>query len=484
VNALLALAFLATPVDTLVIGILADPPSLAPHRASDLVSAAVVVNVCETLVRLRPGGSRPEPSLATTWATLDRRTWTFTLREGVRFHDGAPLDADSVVANLENLRLKRGFPGRAERVGPYVVSITLDRPSAALLATLSQPFFSLQSPRQLASGDESPVGTGPYRLGAARPGLLELLANPDYWGGAPRLKRLVFRRLADEDALAAALLAGEVDVTSALGQDRLAILRRHSEITLDSQTGLNLAFLSLNNEHPPFSDRRVRQAVARAVDRRALVGRLLGGHGEPAQNPLPPSLFGYGTRTKELILDRPYARRLLAEAGFPAGFETTLMAVNSPRPYMPAPLRLAAQIREDLLQVGIRARVREVPTWSEYVERGSRGEYDLAVLGWQADTTDPNDFLSALLASEAIGTTNRSRYRSPALDALLQRGRMGGDPEARLSVYHEAQELFQRDMPWVPLYHVSVFTAYRRVVRGLSVGPTGILRYDKTWKKE
>jgi peptide/nickel transport system substrate-binding protein len=234
VNALLALAFLAAPADTLVVGILADPPSLAPDRASDFVSAAVIVNVCEPLVRLRPGGSRPEPSLATTWATRDRRTWTFTLREGVRFHDGAPLDADAVVANLENLRWKRGFLGRAERVGPYVVSITLDRPSAALLATLSQPFFSLQSPRQLAAGDESPVGTGPYRLGAARPGLLELLANPDYWGGAPRLKRLVFRRLADEDALAAALLAGEVDVTSALGQDRLATLRRHSEITLDS----------------------------------------------------------------------------------------------------------------------------------------------------------------------------------------------------------------------------------------------------------
>ncbi|HXB56182.1 MAG TPA: ABC transporter substrate-binding protein [Vicinamibacteria bacterium] len=484
VSALLALAFLATPVDTLVIGILADPPSLAPHRASDFVSAAVVVNVCETLVRLHPGGSRPEPALATTWASLDRRAWTFTLRKGVRFHDGTLLDADAVVANLENLRLKRGFPGRAERVGPYVVSITLDRPSAALLATLSQPFFSLQSPRQLAAGDDAPVGTGPYRLGAVRPGLLELLANADYWGGAPRLKRLVFRRLADEEDLAAALLAGDVDVTSALGQDRLATLHRHPEITLDSQTGLNLAFLSINNEHPPFGDRRVRQALARAVDRRALVNRLLGGHGEPAQNPLPPSLFGYGTRTKELILDRPAARRLLAEAGFPAGFETTLMAVNSPRPYMPAPLRLAAEIREDLLQVGIRARLREVPTWSEYVERGSRGDYDLAILGWQADTADPNDFLSALLASEAIGTTNRSRYRSPDMDALLKRGRMGGDPEARLSVYHEAQELFQRDMPWVPLYHVSVFTAYRRVVRGLTVGPTGILRFDKTWKRD
>jgi ABC-type oligopeptide transport system substrate-binding subunit len=151
---------------------------------------------------------------------------------------------------------------------------------------------------------------------------------------------------------------------------------------------------------------------------------------------------------------------------------------------MPAPLRLAAQIRDDLLQVGVKAKLREVPTWSEYLERASRGDYDLAVLGWQADTTDPNDFLSALLASEAIGTTNRSRYRSAEMDALLKRGRMGGDPEARVAVYHEAQELFQRDMPWVPLYHVSAVTAYRRAVRGFSVGPTGILRYEKAWKRE
>jgi dipeptide transport system substrate-binding protein len=104
------------------------------------------------------------------------------------------------------------------------------------------------------------------------------------------------------------------------------------------------------------------------------------------------------------------------------------------------------------------------------------------VLGWQADTSDPNDFLSALLASESIGATNRSRYRSEAMDALLKQGRRGSDPGERAGSYREAQALFQRDMPWVPLYHVSTFTAYRRVVQGLAVGATGIPRFDKAWK--
>ena len=484
-NALLAL-LLATPSDTLVVGNLADPVSLEPHRATDFVSAAIVSNVCETLVRWKRDGSRPEAALATTWATVDNRAWTFTLREGVRFHDGAPLDADSVVANFEHLRREGSFHGVADRVGPYIVAITLERPNAALLATLSQPVFSLQSPTALRrkASPTLPVGTGPFRLTAAVPGAVELAANPGYWGGNPRLSRVVFRRYPSEEALAAALAAGEVDVTSALDQERVEELRQNHSLSLDSNTGLNIAFLSINNERAPFTDVRVRQALARSIDRHVLVQGILGGHGMPAKNPLPPLLWGYHARGKELVLDRQTARKLLAEAGFPKGFPTTLMAVSSPRPYMPAPLRLAERIRDDLAEVGVLARVREVPTWAEYVSRGSSGDYDLCVLGWQADTADPNDFLSALLSADFIGTTNRSRYRSPAMDALLKRGRMATHADERLQVYREAQELFQRDMPWVPLYHVSVFTAYRRAVRGLVAGNTGILRYDKAWKTE
>jgi len=475
--------FLAAAADTLVVGLLADPVSLDPHRATDLVSAAVIVNVCEPLVRFRPGGARPEGALATTWATVDRRVWTFTLREGVRFHDGTPLDAEAVVANLERLRRLRAFPGRAERAGPHVVSITLDRPDAALLATLSQPFFALQSPKQLGDAQATvPVGTGPFRLASARPGRIELVSHPDYWAGPPRLSSVVFRRLRDEDTLLQALLEGEVDLSAAVGQDRVARLRGDPRISLDSQTGLNVAFLSINNERGPFRDVRVRQALARAVDRPELVRRLLSGHGEPARNPLPPSLWGYDRRTKDLGLDRAGARRLLTEAGHPKGLEAELLVADSPRPYMPAPLRLAEHLRSDLAEVGVRVRVRQVPTWAEYMERATRGEYELALLGWQADTMDPNDFLSALLASDSIGTTNRSRYQSPAMDAILKRARMVGDPESRLAAYHEAQRLFQKDMPWVPLYHGSVFTVHGRRLRGLNLGPTGLLRYDKTWK--
>jgi ABC-type transport system substrate-binding protein len=471
-------------VDTLVVGTVADPVSLDPHQATDLVSAAIIVNTSEPLVRYRSDGTRPEPALATTWATVDSRSWTFTLREGVFFHDGTPLDADAVVANLEGLRQVRGFTGRAERLGPLVVGVTLERPNAALLATLSQPFFTLQSPRELATPSGRPVGTGPYRLVSHRSGEVELAADPQYWGGAPKVKRIVFRRFPSEDSLIAALLAGEVDLTSSVGQDHVDRLKEHPQIALHSQTGLNIAFLSINNERRPLGDPRVRHAIARTIDRETLVSQVLGGHGEPARNPLPPSFWAYSPRTSELILDRPLARRLLKEAGHSQGFETPLMTVATPRLYMPAPLRLASLIRDDLAQVGIRARLREVPSWSEYVDRATRGDYDLAVLGWQADTMDPNDFLVALLASESIGATNRSRYRSPAMDALLKQGRRGSASSERLMSYREAQVLFQRDMPWVPFYHVAVYTVHRQAVRGLTVGATGLLRLDKVTKRD
>lgn len=479
----LSAALLSPALDTLVVGLLADPVSLAPHRASDLVSAAVVANVCETLVRQRRDGARFEPLLATSWATADSRLWTFTLRDGVSFHDGTPFDADAVVANFELLRRERAFPGRARRGGRLVVSIELDAPNAALLATLSQPFFAMQSPPALGAHEGArPVGTGPFAFAAARPGLVRLEAWPAYRGGRPRLRFLEFRRFADEAALAGALRAGEVDVTQALGHDHLDAVPAASGVELDFRAGSNIAFLAPNHEHPPFSDRRVRRALALAIDRDALVAFVLGGHGTTARNPLPPGLWGYSPRTRELARDLPQARRLMNEAGLAAGVDATLLEPPVPRPYLRRPAELLDRLQSDLAEAGFRTRRMVTRDWADYVDRASRGLFDLAVFGWQADTTDPNDFLSALLASESIPATNRARYRSAEMDALLRRARRRSPVAERIALYREAQELFQRDMPWAPLYHVSAVTAHRDGVSGLHVGPTGLIRYEEAWK--
>jgi len=487
---LLAIAVLSPPqasarADTLVVGTLTEPVSLEPHQATDLVGSEIVANVCETLVRIRPGSRRPEGVLATTWATLDQRSWTLTLREGVRFHDGTPFDADAVVGNVEHLVRERTFSGRAERIGPHVVQITLEQPNAALLSTLSQPFFSIQSPRRLEGpGSDLPVGTGPFRLVRAVPGQVTLEAFDDYWEGRPRLHQLIFRRFPSADALLEALVSGEVDVSKAISQGRVEELRTRPEITLDSQTGINVGYLALNNERPPFDQAGVRLAVARALDRPGIVAAILSGHGEPANSPLPPALAGTDLRSRQLRLDGDRARRLLGRAGLEDGFATTLLVSRAPRAYLPEPLLLAQLLRDDLAEIGVSVRIRETATWAEQVGLTARGEFDMALLGWQADTLDPNDFLTVLLDSGSIGTTNRSRYRSPEMDRLLRGARMERAPRARLTLYRRAQSLFEADMPFVPLYHASVFTARRRDIEGLVIGPTGLLRYDKAWKRE
>jgi ABC-type oligopeptide transport system substrate-binding subunit len=165
------------------------------------------------------------------------------------------------------------------------------------------------------------------------------------------------------------------------------------------------------------------------------------------------------------------------------GTPVELTVSRAPRPYLSEPLRLAMQVQHDLGEAGLDVRLRELPTWAEQVAATASGAFELALLGWQADTPDPNDFLTALVDGASVGTTNRSRYRSDDMDALLKRARMEPSPRGRLALYRQAQELFQRDMPFVPLLHSSVFTARRREVHGLVAGPTGILRYDKAWKQ-
>ncbi len=487
---LLAAAVLAAPPatplrDTLVVATLTDPVSLEPHRATDVLGAEIVTNVCETLVRVRPGSLRPEGVLAVSWATRDQRHWTLTLRPGVFFQDGTPFDADAVVDNLEHLRGERGFPGSAARIGPHVVRITLDRANAALLSTLSQHFFAIQSPRRLEGpASDLPVGTGPFGLVSREPGRVVLEAFRDYWGDVPRLRRVVFQHFPDDEALTRALISGEADVSSAVDQARVAQLRACEDIALDAQSGLNLGYLALNNERPPFDDLRVRLAVARGLDRSLIVDEILKGHGEPAHTPLPPALLSEDARARTLVLDPERARRLLARAGVPDGFETTLTISPAPRPYLPEPRRLAELVQEGLAAIGLVGRIREVATWAEYVELTSRGDFEMALLGWQADTLDPNDFLTALLDSGTIGTTNRSRYRNEEMDRLLKRARMESATQMRGALYRRAQALFQEEMPFVPLYHASVFTARRRTVNDLVTGPTGTLFYGKAWKAE
>ena len=291
-----------------------------------------------------PGSLRPEGVLATTWASRDQRVWTLTLREGVRFHDGAAFDADAVVGNLEHLRRERGFPGTRRAHRPA------RRPDHAGPAQRGPPLDPL--PAVLRHAEPAPPGgAGPRAPGrhgalpprrAHGPGRVELdRRSTEHWAGAPRLRRLVFRRFPDEDALARALGSRR---GRRLLRDRSraapATLRAEAGVTLDSQTGLNLIYLAVNNERAPLPGR---PRAARAVPRhrpprpRARGARRARGAGPRAR--CRPPCFGRDTRARELVLDRDAARRLLAAARVPEGFadHAHRLAGAASLPARPAP---------------------------------------------------------------------------------------------------------------------------------------------------
>ena len=281
-------------------------------------------------------------------------------------------------------------------------------------------------------------------------------------------------RIADDRASLEGLLAGQVDVAPAVSHDHVERLRARDDVVLQAARR-QLAFRLLKQRAAAWTD--AGEAGDRHAIDRAAWWRASSGARRPRATPASRARVRNGT--PELVLDVPRTG-LLKEAGTAQGSPPLLVPMRRGRTN-PDPIGLRADAADSLGEIGVQS-ASTAPGWGAFLERATRGAYDMAVMGWQADTPDPNDFLSVLLGSEFVGATNRSRYRSPAMDILLKQGRRGDDQRERMASYVQAQALFRRDMPWIPLFHVSVFTVHRRSVHGLAIGPTGIPRYDRVWK--
>ena len=429
--ALAALLTLPRP-DTIVVGTLSDPSSLAPHRATDLVAAEIVTNVCETLVRLRPGSLRPEGVLATSWATPDQRVWTLTLREGVVFHDGAPLDAAAVAANLEHLRERAHLPGTRRARGPARAP---DHPRAAergaafdTLATL------LRDPEPATARGADRI---PCRHRALSPGRGR--AGPDLAPGRGRplgrharaSRRLLFRRFANEDALARALASGEADVTAALGPEprRRAAHARRGDARRAGRAQPHLPG-GQQRAKPLLGRARAARPVARDRSRRARARAAARPRRAGARGPAPAAARAGHPRARAgprprrgppAARRRPRPARLRDDAHRLAGAATV-------------PARAAARRRPHPRRPGARgaracacARCRAGPSTS----RSRRA----ATSRWRSSAGRPTRSTRTTssrrsLDSESIGTTNRSRYRS-AVDGRPAQARPPGQRTGR-----------------------------------------------------
>ena len=493
--------------DTLVFGRGSDSVGLDPALETDGESFKVCDNLYETLVTYAPGSTQVIPQLAHSWSVDEAGLeWTFHLRTDVSFHDGTPFNAEAMLFSLG----RQFFPDHpfhklaagsyqywkdmgmddmiADMTAPNdsTFVIQLATPNAPFLSNLGMNFCAAVSPTAVrkhgADYFKYPVGTGPFRFVEwLKDERIILARNDTYWGTAPQIGRLVFRAIQDPSVRYLELRAGSLDGMDNLSPEFLDELRADDQIKLLTQPGMNIGYLAMNMEKPPFDDVRVRIAVNHAVNKQSLVDNFYGGLAEAAKNPIPPMMWSYNDDIEPYAYDPDRARQLLAEAGLANGFETELWAMPAARPYMPQPEKIAQAIQADLAQVGIDARIVS-PEWATYLDKVFKGHHDMCLLGWTGDNGDPDNFLYVLLDKLAAikPAQNVAFYKSDELHEILVAARRETDLTHRTQMYRQAQEIIHDDAPWVPLVHATQTMAFREGVEGFQLHPTGSKWFQTT----
>jgi peptide/nickel transport system substrate-binding protein len=298
--------------------------------------------------------------------------------------------------------------------------------------------------------------------------------NAEYWGMKPKIERLIFKSIPENMARLIALRQGEIDGMDNLVPDFIADIEAQSDLKLLSQAGMNVGYLAMNMDRPPFHNPGVRRAINHAINKKSLVDNLYQGLALPAVNPIPPTLWSYHEGVEGYDYDPERARALLKEAGFPNGFQTNLWAMPVPRPYMPQPLKIAQAIQADLKAVGVLAEIVSFE-WGTYLDKVSRGQHDMALLGWTGDNADPDNFLYVLLDKSATAhpANNIAFYRSDDLHEILIQAQNEVAADIRTELYRQAQVIVNRDAPWVPLVHAAQTAAFTKRVSGFRLHPTG-----------
>lgn len=486
------------PEKVLIFGRGGDSVSLDPGHEDDGESMVVCEMIYDTLVQFAEGKTDLEPGLAESWdISDDGLVYTFHLRSGVTFHDGTPLTADAVVFSFERQR-DPGHPfhgvggaykywgnmgmsdivATVEKVDDLTVRFTLAHLEAPFLANLAMPFCSIVEPAAVEKWGEDfgrhPVGTGPFAFESWEPKQkIVLRKNASYWGGAPALDAVIYRVIPESNTRLLELRGGRIHGFDNPSPFQVKGVEGVAEVEVLTQPGMNVGYLAMNTQKKPFDDVRVRRAVNYAIDKRALIERLYGGMGLAAKNPLPPSVWGYDDTIEDFPHDVEASKALLAEAGFPDGFDTTLWAMPNPRPYMPSPDKVAESLIADLAEVGIRAKM-VTYDWATYLDKTESGEHDMALMGWSGDNGDPDNFLYILLSKDATTApaTNIAFWRDDEYSDLVARAKEVTDRAERARLYAKAQRVFHEQVPWVPLAHSVQVVLVRSEVRNLVLYPT------------
>ena len=440
----------AAPASSLVVQTSTEPPGLdLTASPASAIAAVVFYNIQESLVKVDAHG-RLVPWLAERWHTTDNLNYTFFLRHGVRFHNGREMKAADVKFAVEramNPETKHPYPKHYESIGTiivrddYTITFVLKHVDVMFLWTLARQGSVIYPREAVGTLKTAPIGTGPFKFAQWVPGdRIVLERNPDYrTKGLPKLERVTFRFIPDPNAALAALKAGDIDVSAfGLGPEHVTELRKDPRFTAIVGDTTNDVILAMNNSRTPYRDVRVRRAITYATDRPEILrgamfglGRLLGTNVDPL-NPYFVDL------ANAMPHDPTKAKKLLAEAGYPNGFDTVLKV--APQYYYT--VRTGEIVANQLAKVGVRVKIEQIE-WGQWLARvWKEAEYDLTIIG-HAEAWDIDNYANPKYYF---------RYDSPTFQELYRTSLQTLDDRARRELFVRMQHLLVEDAPAVWLY--------------------------------
>jgi peptide/nickel transport system substrate-binding protein len=469
----------------LVIALESGPTHLDPRYATDASSARISALIFNSLAR-PDENLRLQPELAETWQAADERTYLVRLRQGVAFHDGRPLTATDVKYTYESVLRpdsrspKRGalrFLKAVDQLGPYELRFRLWSPFAPFLESLTLGIVPHGAAANPSAGSRALIGSGPFSWVEFAPGeRVVLKANPSYWEGMPRLSGVVFKIVPDAIVRALEFRKGTIDlIQNDLEPDMLPWLRHNTEAAVDVQDGTIFQYIGMNLEHPILKRREARQAVARAIDRNAIIRHLMKDLAIPATGLLSPRHWAYEASVPQFGYSPDEAKRLLDRAGLPdpdgdgplprfkLSYKTTNIDLRK---------RIAETLKEQLARVGIELEVRTYE-WGTFYGDIQKGNFHLYSLEW-VGVADPDIYYN-LFHSSSIPPhgNNRGRYRNAEVDQLLERARQSLRLEERRRIYGKVQRLLAVDLPYIPMWWKKNVVVMKPTVQGFALYPDG-----------
>lgn len=463
--------------DTLTWAQGADITSLDPHVGKETPAVQVTAQIFDTLFVVDAAGE-VQGQIAETWEQLSETSYEIKIRQGIKFHDGSDLTATDVKFSLERAIASPAvsyivdFIDTVEMKDDYTVVVNTKKPYAPTLRNLSVPFSAIV-PKAYVEADEErfktqPVGSGPYKLVEWKQGdSAKLVAYDDYFAGKAKTQNLVMKVIPENGQRTMALQNNEIDLSYDIQPNDLERVRGDEKLTLYEAPSLTCYYISMNMNKEPFNNKLVREAINYAIDRQLIVDTVAYGSGAPADAIIAPAVFGYSS-PGAYEYNPAKAKELLAEAGYPNGFKTSLW-VNDNQ----SRVEVCAAIQAMLKEVGIDCSL-EVMEFGRFIQGSTAGEHDMGYFGWVTSTTDADYTYYSLEHSSQQGAAgNRSFINDPAIDALVEAGRSSADPAVREKAYADLAVALKDIANNAPVFYSEITAASTKKVEGFVMDPIG-----------